>query len=290
MLCRISNLVHGRPTSLLNAAPVEVVAHVQDVLRVLERCTGLEGVGHQHLRLIVHPGHVATRRITGRLATGVEAFNQLLVTTILNSVHLVPAAPWKHAWPGPTAPVVCHDCGTTFRGVQGAIHATPIPNGEDVHLLRAMDHSGRPRLAFVAHGRGGRHAAHALVIAVTAGPRACVDLVAREAVVAGRVRAPGARWQAAEGVAGRRTEIEALEVLQGGLLRIHARNARQVLEPGSGIRVPLSTTRGPLDHLLASRIRRYIDPATAHALGRHLHGLLPQVGGSVHNLSSGKRG
>mmetsp|Transcript_37597 Transcript_37597/g.86820 ORF Transcript_37597/g.86820 Transcript_37597/m.86820 type:complete len:208 (-) Transcript_37597:327-950(-) len=207
MLCRISNLVHGRPTSLLNAAPVEVVAHVQDVLRVLERCTGLEGVGHQHLRLIVHPGHIATRRITRRLATRVEAFHQLRVATKLHSVHLVPAAPWKDTWPGPAAPVIRHDGGTTLRRVQRTIHATPVANGKDVHLLCAVDDGGGPGLAFVAHGGLWRYTAHTLVVAITAGTHARIDLVACKAVIARWIRASCAWRHAAKGVTWRSTEV-----------------------------------------------------------------------------------
>mmetsp|Transcript_37594 Transcript_37594/g.86801 ORF Transcript_37594/g.86801 Transcript_37594/m.86801 type:complete len:300 (-) Transcript_37594:327-1226(-) len=207
MLCRISNLVHGRPAGLLNAPPVEVVAHVQDVLRIFERCAGFEGVGHQHLRLIVHPGHIATRRITRRLATRVEAFHQLRVATKLHSVHLVPAAPWKDTWPGPAAPVIRHDGGTTLRRVQRTIHATPVANGKDVHLLCAVDDGGGPGLAFVAHGGLWRYTAHTLVVAITAGTHARIDLVACKAVIARWIRASCAWRHAAKGVTWRSTEV-----------------------------------------------------------------------------------
>jgi len=47
-------LVHGFPAGFLNAAPVEVVAHVQNVLRILQRGTGLEGIGHKDLWVVIH--------------------------------------------------------------------------------------------------------------------------------------------------------------------------------------------------------------------------------------------
>ena len=94
--------------------------------------------------------HIATLRNAGRLSAGIEAFHQLLVVTELHGVGLVPSTPWEDARSRTLTPVVGHDVGTALIGVQGSIHATPIANGEDVHLLDAVHHSGGPMLAFVS--------------------------------------------------------------------------------------------------------------------------------------------
>ena len=49
---------------------------------------------------------------------------------------LVPAAPGEDAGPRFAAPVVGHNVGSTLRGVQRSIYATPVADAEDVHLLR----------------------------------------------------------------------------------------------------------------------------------------------------------
>jgi hypothetical protein len=48
------SLVHGLSTGLFDAAPVEVVAHIQNVLRIFQGGACLEGVGHQNLRVVIH--------------------------------------------------------------------------------------------------------------------------------------------------------------------------------------------------------------------------------------------
>ena len=94
--------------------------------------------------------HIATLRSAGRLSAGVETFHQLVVVTELHSVCLVPSTPWEDAGSRTLTPVVGHDVGTALIGIQGSIHAAPIANGEDVHLLNAVHHSGGPMLAFVS--------------------------------------------------------------------------------------------------------------------------------------------
>ena len=50
---------------------------------------------------------------------------------------LVPTAPREHAGPRSLAPVVGHDVGPPLGRVQGAVHASPVSNREDVHLLQS---------------------------------------------------------------------------------------------------------------------------------------------------------
>ena len=106
VLGREGDLIHGASARLLDAAPVEVVADVEDVLRIHKCSTGLEGVGNQLLRLVVHACHVAAASGAGRLASGVEALHELLMVAKPLGVRLVPPAPWEHAGPRSSAPVV----------------------------------------------------------------------------------------------------------------------------------------------------------------------------------------
>ena len=169
-------------------------------MRVNEGSTSFEGIGHQQLRLIVYARHVATLWCAWRLAMGIEALHKLLVVAELHSVLLVPPTPGKDAWPWPASPIVSNDGLPALWWVQGTVHATPVTDGKNVHLLGAMDHRGWPVLALVAQGGFGRNASNTLVVPVAARAMASVELVACEAVAARRIAASRARRQAAEGV------------------------------------------------------------------------------------------
>ena len=184
------------------------------------------------------------------------------MAAVLHGVGLVPPAPREDAGPRPAAPVVGHDVGPALGGVQRPVHAAPVADGEDVHLLGAMDGGGRPVLALVSHGRLGRHAADAFV-AVAPRAHGGVDLVPGEAVRARRVAAASAGRQPTE-VLGpwRGAVVEALEILQRGLLMIHPGDAGHVFVPAARAGVPLAAAGRPLHHLLAVRILREVEGAT----------------------------
>ena len=55
--------------------------------------------------------------------------------TQLHGVSLVPSTAGENAWSRTFAPVIGDNIGTSFVGIQRAIHATPIANGKNVHLL-----------------------------------------------------------------------------------------------------------------------------------------------------------
>ena len=57
--------------------------------------------------------------------------------TQLHGVSLVPSTAGENAWSRTFAPVIGDNIGTSFVGIQRAIHATPIANGKNVHLLLA---------------------------------------------------------------------------------------------------------------------------------------------------------
>jgi len=61
---REGDLVHGGPASLLDAAPVEVVADVEDVLGLVGLGPCLHGLGNELLRLLVDFPNVSARRWT----------------------------------------------------------------------------------------------------------------------------------------------------------------------------------------------------------------------------------
>ena len=118
----------------------------------------------------------------------------------LHGVLLVPATPGKDAGPWPASPIVSNDGLPALWWVQGTIHATPVTDGKDVHLMGAMDHCGWPVLTLVAQGGFGRNASNTLVIPIAARAMASEELVACEAVATRRITASSARRQAAEGV------------------------------------------------------------------------------------------
>ena len=124
----------------------------------------------------------------------------LLYISIVNSNYSIPATPGKDAGPWPAPPIVSDDGLPALGWVQGTVHATPVTDGKNVHLLGAMDHRGWPVLALVAQGGFGRNASNTLVVPVAARAMASVELVACEAVAARRIAASRARRQAAEGV------------------------------------------------------------------------------------------
>ena len=149
VLRRVRDLIHRTPTSLLDTAPVEVIPNVEDILWVNERSPGFKGVGHQQLWLVVYACHVATLWCAWRLSAGVKALHKLLMVAELHRVLLIPATPRKDAGPGPAPPIVSDDGLPALRWVQGTVHATPVSDCKDVHLLGAMDHRGWPVLTFV---------------------------------------------------------------------------------------------------------------------------------------------
>mmetsp|Transcript_15897 Transcript_15897/g.37541 ORF Transcript_15897/g.37541 Transcript_15897/m.37541 type:complete len:231 (-) Transcript_15897:378-1070(-) len=200
VLRRVRDLIHRTPTCLLDAAPVKVVPNVEDVLWVDESSAGFKGIGHQKLRLIIYACHIATLWGARSLAAGVEAFHELLVVAELHCVHLVPAAPGEDAGSRPASPLVSHNGLPALWWVQGTVHATPVTDGKDVHLLGAMDYRGWPVLTLVAQGGLGGNASNTFVVPIAARAMASVKLVACETVAARRIAAARAGRQAAEGV------------------------------------------------------------------------------------------
>ena len=196
--------------------------------------------------------HIATLRSAGRLSAGVETFHQLVVVTELHSVCLVPATPGENTGSRPFSPVVGHNVGTALIGIQGSVHATPVANGKDVHLLNAVHHGGWPMLALVAHSRLGWDTSNASVVAIAAGPQGGVQLMPCKAIVAGGVAATSARWHAAKFVLARRgTVVEPLEIRQGTFTILHSCDAGHVVVPTAGTGVILAAGCGPFHHLLA---------------------------------------
>ena len=213
VLRRVRDLIHRTPTRLLNTAPVEVVTYVEDILWVDERSAGFKGIGYQKLGLIVYACHIAALWGTWSLAASIKALHELLMIAVLHVVHFVPATPGKDAGTRSTTPIVGDDGGPSLWRIEGAIHATPITDSKDVHLMSSMDDRGRPVLALVAHGSLRRNAPNALVIPVAARAKAGIQLVACEAITAGWAAASRARWQSAEGISWWGTVVQPLEIL-----------------------------------------------------------------------------
>ena len=196
--------------------------------------------------------HIATFRGAGRLSASVETFHQLVVVTELHSVCLVPATPGEDTGSRPFSPVVGHNVGTALIGIQGSVHATPVANGKDVHLLNAVHHGRWPMLALVSHSRLGWDTSNASVVAIAARAHGGIQLMPCKAIVAGRVAATSARWHAAKFVLARRgTVVEPLEIRQGTFTVLHSCDAGHVMVPTASTGVILAAGCGPFHNLLA---------------------------------------
>mmetsp|Transcript_75448 Transcript_75448/g.119702 ORF Transcript_75448/g.119702 Transcript_75448/m.119702 type:complete len:229 (-) Transcript_75448:32-718(-) len=152
MLGRVRDLVHGLPTGLFDATPVEVVAHIQDVVRVLHRRTGPEGVGHQELRLHVDLWHEAAARSAAG-ASRIEALHELLMSADQLRVGTVPPAAREDVRAGRVPSRVGNDGRTAAAWTQRSIHAAPITDGENVLDACAIDGDRGPIDSVVSHGR-----------------------------------------------------------------------------------------------------------------------------------------
>mmetsp|Transcript_76759 Transcript_76759/g.248594 ORF Transcript_76759/g.248594 Transcript_76759/m.248594 type:complete len:259 (+) Transcript_76759:832-1608(+) len=147
-----AQLAHGDAASLLDAAPVEVVADVEHILRTLQRRPRVEGIRDQVLRPSVDtfgPGAPRYARCTLRL----EAVLKLRFVAKQLAVALVPACPREDLGPRCVASRIGDDSGAVLPGLEGAVHASPIPDGKDVcGPLPFDDHRGS-RPAVVREGR-----------------------------------------------------------------------------------------------------------------------------------------
>mmetsp|Transcript_100610 Transcript_100610/g.267428 ORF Transcript_100610/g.267428 Transcript_100610/m.267428 type:complete len:444 (-) Transcript_100610:199-1530(-) len=277
VVSRVGDLAHGRAAVLLNAAPVEVVPDVEDVRRVLLRCACLECVCHQELRIIVHAVNVAAARGTGRLPVRLKACDKLLVGAQLHRMVDVPTSPGEDARAGPLAPAVGHDLWPALDWVHRSVHASPVTDGKDVHLLLAMDGNGRPSAPLVAHGSLWRPAVN--VATVGAAPVRVNGLwrwrgiSALEALVA-RWLAALARWAAAGLATWRRTEVQPLEVVLAGVLIVHPCNFLHLAEPVRRLRVILARPSGPSHGLLAVHILTRIDRSAVRGTALSIYDLL----------------
>ena len=105
----------------------------------LSNTGGLRGCEAGNLSAIYAQGHVrihkATRKPMQTPHVSPESPPRVLVAAVLDGVGLVPAAAREHAGPRPAAPVVRHDIGPALGSVQRPVHAAPVPDGKDVHLL-----------------------------------------------------------------------------------------------------------------------------------------------------------
>ena len=120
-----SDLVHGRAAGLLDAAPVEVVADVQDEHWVHFGGACLEGTGHQLLRLVVKALHKAAPGVASG-PHGRVALNELLVIAEQLGVWLVEARAGEDAWPGFGPRRVCNEVRPALDGMQRAIQTAPV--------------------------------------------------------------------------------------------------------------------------------------------------------------------
>mmetsp|Transcript_61320 Transcript_61320/g.190532 ORF Transcript_61320/g.190532 Transcript_61320/m.190532 type:complete len:331 (-) Transcript_61320:257-1249(-) len=251
---RVGDLAHGRAAGLLDASPVEVVPDVQQILRVLEGGAAPQGGRHQLLRPVVDAGHVATARGAGWLAAGVEALDELAVRAELHVVHLVPARPGEDAGTGAPATAVRDDGWTALDGVERAVHAAPVANGEDVHRACAREGHRGPGPALVPQGPGGGAALDGVTVVRTA-PALRRRGTAAVASAAGRLAATAGRAAAAV-AAGRRAEVQPLEVLHGAPDVIDPRDGLHLPEPPCRVRVVPASGGGPGDDRTAAGILR----------------------------------
>mmetsp|Transcript_44155 Transcript_44155/g.113632 ORF Transcript_44155/g.113632 Transcript_44155/m.113632 type:complete len:305 (+) Transcript_44155:1205-2119(+) len=197
----------------------------------------------------------------------VEALDELLVRAELHFVVHVPTGTREDAWPSPGAPSVGDDVGAALDRIQRAVHAAPIPDGEDVLLLGALDDDGRPLHALVGHRVERRLARDGGVGVVRADLPAGGRLLAGEAHVARRLAA-GARRGGASFAAGRRAVVKPLKVLAAGLMVVHAGDSHHVLEPFVSLRVILPAAEGdPVDDALAIRVTGVVQYGADRALG-----------------------
>mmetsp|Transcript_86367 Transcript_86367/g.220020 ORF Transcript_86367/g.220020 Transcript_86367/m.220020 type:complete len:379 (+) Transcript_86367:374-1510(+) len=151
VMSREGDLIHGGAASLLDAAPVEIVADVQEVLRLIDLGALLHRLRHQLLGLVVHAGHEAAGHRAVRSSSFV-ALDEILMVAQLDSVVPVPTRPRENAGPRLGAPVVRDEGRPTLDRVQLPIHAAPIADTEDVHLLGTGEGHRGPRHALVVHG------------------------------------------------------------------------------------------------------------------------------------------
>mmetsp|Transcript_56903 Transcript_56903/g.92161 ORF Transcript_56903/g.92161 Transcript_56903/m.92161 type:complete len:270 (+) Transcript_56903:666-1475(+) len=166
----VRELAHRCAAVLFDAAPVEVISNIENIIWLHQARPRLESIGNQDLRLIVHAPDIPAPWDARRVPFLVEAFDELLVVTNLTVMMLVPPGPWENARASLLATIEHQKLFTVFDRVQGAIHAPPVTNGKDVHLLLARKGHGGPGHPLVTQSLGRRLALDAFASTLTTWP------------------------------------------------------------------------------------------------------------------------
>mmetsp|Transcript_36076 Transcript_36076/g.65216 ORF Transcript_36076/g.65216 Transcript_36076/m.65216 type:complete len:268 (+) Transcript_36076:580-1383(+) len=166
----VRELGHRCAAVLFDAAPVEVISNIENIIWLHQARPRLESIGNQDLRLIVHAPDIPAPWDARRVPFLVEAFDELLVAAELDVMLLVPPGPWENARASLLATIEHQKLFTVFDRVQGAIHAPPVTNGKDVHLPLARKRHGGPGQALVTQSLGRRLAVDALPPTLTTWP------------------------------------------------------------------------------------------------------------------------
>mmetsp|Transcript_80108 Transcript_80108/g.141366 ORF Transcript_80108/g.141366 Transcript_80108/m.141366 type:complete len:231 (-) Transcript_80108:37-729(-) len=132
----VSNLVHGAATVCVDATPVEVVADVEDEVRVLVSCTFVHLDGNEVLGVLVDGRSVSARFFTRSAAEAAHHF--LGLARAPKTSHRM--RPW-----GLATSVLNHCCAV----LHGSIEASPVTDREDVHLLATLNLHRLPGNAIV---------------------------------------------------------------------------------------------------------------------------------------------
>mmetsp|Transcript_126991 Transcript_126991/g.355667 ORF Transcript_126991/g.355667 Transcript_126991/m.355667 type:complete len:422 (-) Transcript_126991:74-1339(-) len=153
---------HGRAAIPLDAAPIEIIAYVQDVRRLVPRGMLLQLICDEELWLRVHLVDIPAASRTWRLALRLVALHELIVRAHELGVRGVPAGAREDGRPRHCAPPVCDEPRPAIRRdlvlPQGAVQPPPIADGYDVHVFGAADGHLRQGDALVVQGLGRRTA------------------------------------------------------------------------------------------------------------------------------------